>query len=156
MIKTPVAEQPGTALWVTGIDGPLNRRQRIPLGIAELCQAADIKSAFARVLKAGQRRMLAEDRRRMGPVKCLTEPQPLRHLRQQPPVGFGFPGGRNKRTLTGNTAFRIGHGAVFFAPALGGEQNMGKGCGIRVRQHVGDDHQRTVGQRPGHAIAFRH
>ena len=78
---------------------PLHRRERVIRLAGERGQRADIKRPRAVVLKARQRRVLAENLVRMLPAERLAKAQPARHLRDYPPVRARLAGRRQKRPL---------------------------------------------------------
>ena len=91
--------------------------------------------------------MFPENIRRALILKGLGIPKLARHRSQYPPVRPNLRGQRQEGSLAGNAAFRIGDGAVFFAPAGRRQQNIGKSRGIRIRHTVRHDHRGATRQR---------
>ncbi len=96
---------------------------------------------MARILERRQTGVLVENLGRMLVGEVGFESQPLRYLGQCPPVGFGLTTGRQKTALTRDTALGVGHGAVFFAPATGGQEHVGNRRGVGVGHAIGHHHQ---------------
>ena len=152
MIKAARAEQTSAAGRVIGVHRPLDRRQPIPLFIAQLRQPADIEGAPAVIFKTGKRGMFTENRCRMTPGEGVAVAKPLRHLRQHPPVGPRLALRRQEAALAREAPLRVSDGAVLLAPRLRRQQDIGKFAGIGAAHHVGDNHQLAAPQRLRHGV----
>ena len=90
---------------------------------------------------------------RVFPGEGIAITELVCHPGDDPPVRSGLARRRQKRALAGDTAFRIGHRAVFLAPAQGGKTDMGKPAGVRLLHHLRYHDQRAGCQSLTHRVA---
>jgi len=114
------------------LDRPLHRFKPVILFIIQIGQCRNIKITLSLVFKTGQGRMFPKDVCGGVVGKGFFEPHTLRHLRNYPPVRFGFTGCIQKFSLPRNTPFRIGHSAIFLTPGERWQQDICISVGIRM------------------------
>ncbi len=136
--KAAVGVQACAALGLALGAGPLLR------GGFQLCpaQAGDVQvapaRAFAVLVPDGLGAVVGEQAGQVGPrgQQGLHAP---RHFGDDAPVRPGLTGRRHCGAHAADAAFTVGHGAFFFAPGGGGQQQVGIACGgrggIGVLQH---------------------
>ena len=117
---------------------------------------ADVEVARAIVLERRQGCMFGKNLGRRFVAECVGEPHAPCDLRDDPPIGTAFAGAREEWPLSGDAAFRIGDGAVFFTPAGGGQRHMRVAHRVSFGEDVGNDDKRTGFQRGFHRARVGH
>ena len=103
------------------------------------------KSRAPSFSKAGQRGVLAEDRRRRRVGESRAEAHAARDSATIHQSGRASPGGAAEGALARDAALGIGDGAVLLAPGGGRQQRHGRTRGVGVAEQ---SETTTNGQRP--------
>ena len=152
--KAALGIQPRGALAAASGEGPLLRAQLVDQGVAE--------TAVVEVAASGQALVFVKQRSRVskGKLAGLARAQLLlqsaRKVAHNIPVGTGAAGRRNRRAHVADAPFGIGDTAFLFAPAGGGQQQVGVAAGLGSAEGFLHDDKGAQAKRLVDQLLVRH